>query len=56
MLVDVKVILLVEYDTTMYIHPYIELRTLRVQVVCMGMDNVVILSLYQTMTNKGLDR
>jgi hypothetical protein len=32
--------------------PYVELGTLRAWVVCMGMDNVVILSLYQTMTCK----
>ena len=52
MSVDVSVILLVEDDMTMYIRPYIELKTLRARVVCMGMDNVVILSLYQTMTHK----
>ena len=50
--VDVRVILLVEDDKTMYICPYMELKTLRALVVCMGMDNVVILSLYQTMTRK----
>ena len=52
MSVDVRVILLVEDDKTMYICPYMELKTLRALVVCMGMDNVVILSLYQTMTHK----
>jgi hypothetical protein len=52
MSVDVRVILLVEDNMTMYIRPYIELKTLRARVVCMGMDNVVILSLYQTMTHK----
>ena len=52
MSVNVKVILLVENDKTIYIRPYIELKTLRARVVCIGMDNVVILSLYQTMTRK----
>ena len=52
MSVDVRVIPLVEDDKTLYICPYIELETLRAWVVCMGMDNVVILSLYQTMTRK----
>ena len=41
-----------EDDKTMYIRPYMELKTLRAWVVCMGMDNVVIPSLYQTMTRK----
>jgi hypothetical protein len=50
--VDARVILLIEDDKTMYMRPYIELRTLKARVVCMGMDNVVILSLYQTMTSK----
>jgi hypothetical protein len=50
--VDARIILLVEYDETLYIRPYIELGTLRARVVCMGVDNVVILSLYQTMTRK----
>ena len=52
MSVDVRVILLAEYDKTIYIRPYIELETPKARVVCMGMDNVVILSLYQTMTCK----
>ena len=53
MSVDVRVILWVEDDwTDVYIHPYVELETLRARVVCTGMDNVVILSLYQTMTCK----
>jgi hypothetical protein len=51
-LVDARVVLWVEYDKTMHIRPYIELETLRARVVCMGMDNVVILSLYQTTTRK----
>jgi hypothetical protein len=51
--VDVRVILLVENDKIdEYIHPCIELETLRARVVCMGMDNMVILSLYQTTTRK----
>ena len=50
--VNVRVILLVKDDKTMYIRPYIELRTPRARVVCMGIDNVVILSLYQTRTRK----
>jgi hypothetical protein len=50
--VDVRVVFLVEDDKTIYICPYIELETLKARVVCMGMDNVVILSLYQTMTRK----
>ena len=50
MSVDVRVILLVEYDTILYIP--IEFETLGAWVVCTGMDNVVILSLYQTMTCK----
>ena len=50
--VNARVILLVEYGKTMYIRPYIELRTFRARVVCMGIDNMVILSLYQTMTRK----
>ena len=52
MSVNVKVILLVENDKTIYIRPYIELKTLRARVVCIGMDNMVIISLYQTMTRK----
>ena len=52
MSVDARVVLLVEDDKTMYMRPYIELETLRAPVVCMGMHNVVILSLYQTMTRK----
>ena len=42
-LVDMRVILLVEDDKMdEYIHPYTELETLRAQMVCMGMDNMVI--------------
>ena len=42
--VDVKVILLVEDDKMdEYIHPHIELETLRAQMVYMGMDSMVIL-------------
>jgi hypothetical protein len=44
-LVDMRAILLVEDDKMdEYIHPYTELETLRAQMVCMGMDNMVILS------------
>ena len=52
MSVDVRVILLAEYDKTIYIRPYIELETPKARLVCMGMDNVVILSLYQKTTRK----
>jgi hypothetical protein len=42
-LVDVRVILLVEDDKMdEYIHPHIELETLRARMVYMGMDNMVI--------------
>jgi hypothetical protein len=43
-LVDVRVILLVEDDKMDgYIHPHIELETLKARMVYMGMDNMVIL-------------
>ena len=46
MLVNVRVILLVEDDKMdEYIHPHIELETLRAQVVSTGIDNMVILFL-----------
>ena len=46
MLVNVRVILLVEDDKMdEYIHPHIELETLRAQVVSTSIDNMVILFL-----------
>ena len=43
-LVDARIILLVKDDKMdEYIHPHIELETLRAQMVYMGMDSMVIL-------------
>jgi hypothetical protein len=59
-LVDVRVILLVEDDKIYeYIHPHIELETLRARVFCIGMDNVVVLfplSNNDTQTKVQIDR
>ena len=46
MLVNVRIILLVKDDKMdEYIHPHIELETLRARVVSTGIDNMVILFL-----------
>ena len=58
--VDVRVILFVKDDKiNEYIHPHIELETLRAWVVCTGMDNMVILfplSNNDTQTKVQIDR
>jgi hypothetical protein len=59
-LVDVSVILFVENDKMDdYIHPHVELETLRARMVYMGRDNMVILfplSSNDTKTKVRIDR